>query len=696
MKNQESLCKIELFPVIRRGDNKPYGHELVCLNFDHLLSTTPNQINNLPPEKWEKLQGHLIKKLFKRALKIQTPGYIFLPIPANFVLQNEVLIQKLARRFEKKNDPASKIIVVLHNAYQQNDLQFFYQAEHICRKHGLEIALSFNNTDASNLRIWLETKPKFIFLPYDYFENICFNTPRENLIGQLAKLAENNSITPIARNLNKMDELDLVTKLGIELVQSKFIAPPDEQGASDVDWQPFFNCEFKKKSPLQKIIVALDLLEPTPIIQQDQPLKLAVETFIKFPSLPYLVAVNKQKKVKGVLSRNKIMDQFSGPFGHSLNAKKPITPNIEQALIVEPEISIERLARIVTEQEQHNEKSMFIIADHEQTYLGTGRVIELLKAVTNHSMEMEFSNLTETIRMQNDARNTELNKLVKLRTEEIEKAKLELENTLQTLHDTQKELIQSEKMAALGQLVAGVAHEVNTPLGLAYTLNTHYKEQVNHINQLLETKKLSQAALENFLKSTTEINNLIDQNLQRAAKLIQSFKQVAVDQNHDEVRKIQLAVFVDEIITSIRHQFKGNNIQIKKDIADDLTVTTYPGALSQVLTNLTLNAKNHAFDNLNENKAYFISVSARKKDNDQIYLTVEDNGKGIPQENLTKIFEPFFTTKRNNGGTGLGLNIVYNLIHSKMHGSIYCESKVNTGTVFHINLKNQNLNPVPD
>lgn len=688
MNKKIESCGVKFLPVTHVDLVNPIGIELICNEFNHLEREAEQRIIQLAPDKWRKYERRLVKKFIKTAVDINYQGIVFVPISPSFIIHHESAIKKWLISFNKKGINTNNIHVLLHNAFPESPVEYFYQAEHICKRNGLNLSLGLLDAHASNLKLWLDLKPSYVFLSHEYVDNILFNEPKRLLMHNLLRLAEKTKIKTVARQLNTSEEIQLLFEMGLRLLQSDILATIQDKPKYEVEWKKVSFENRLLNTQVTHCNSAADLIDLTPSILDEASLKKSVELFSDYPDLPYIVVVNKKNLVKGLLSRNKIMDQFSGPFGHSLNAKKPITPYIEPTIIAEADWSIERLAHLITHQLTHTEQSVFVVVNANQTYMGTGRVLSLLKAITHTNMEMEFTNLTETIRIQNEAKNTELNNLVKLRTEEIEKAKQELEQALSHLNNTQKELIQSEKMAALGQLVAGVAHEVNTPLGLAYTLNTHYREQIDKVTQLIEDKRLTQSHLKTFMENSDEINRLIDQNLQRAAKLIQSFKQVAVDQNHDEVRNVNLAIFTQEIISSIRHVFKNDLITLQQEIDSNIEIKTYPGALSQVLSNLILNAKKHAFDQPREssNKPY-IKITGLQVDNNSIMIKVEDNGQGIATENLDKIFDPFFTTKRNQGGTGLGLNIVYNLVSSKLNGEITCQSKVNQGTSFMLKIK---------
>lgn len=258
----------------------------------------------------------------------------------------------------------------------------------------------------------------------------------------------------------------------------------------------------------------------------------------------------------------------------------------------------------------------------------------------------------------------------------------ETQQALQRLRDTQAQLVQSERLASLGGLVAGIAHEVNTPIGVGVTAASFLSDQVNTIRKDIESGNLTKSRFNIFLEHCQESSDILLNNLQRAADLVQSFKKVAVDQSSDEHRKIGLAGYIEELLTSLRPKYKHTGHRIEVDCDDSIEMETVPGALSQVLTNLIVNSLTHAFlegDN-------GVMTIAADQDADGITLTYSDDGQGIPEQYLSKIFDPFFTTKRGQGGSGLGLHIVFSLVHQTLGGHISVHSSPNTGTKFTIRL----------
>ncbi len=254
------------------------------------------------------------------------------------------------------------------------------------------------------------------------------------------------------------------------------------------------------------------------------------------------------------------------------------------------------------------------------------------------------------------------------------------ERALGELKATQASLIQAEKMASLGQLVAGVAHEVNTPIGITITGASQLQALIGELSDRHTANALKKSDFQRFLGDGMEMANLILSNSTRAANLVQSFKMVAVDQSSDERRAFLLRDYIDELLRSLHPTYKARAaLTIDIDCPADLELDGYPGALSQILTNLIMNALVHALDPEQPGR---IAIAARVMDGDMVELSIGDDGAGIAPEVLPKVFDPFFTTRRGSGGSGLGLHIVYNLVTGRLHGTIGVESRPGEGTRF--------------
>lgn len=274
--------------------------------------------------------------------------------------------------------------------------------------------------------------------------------------------------------------------------------------------------------------------------------------------------------------------------------------------------------------------------------------------------------------------NEQLEEKIRQRTVQVEHSNTELKKTLSQLQSTQRQLVENEKMAALGGLVAGIAHEVNTPVGIGVTAASHLKQLTDEMVKLVESKQVKKTDLDNYLHAAIESSNILMKNLNRAATIVQSFKQVAVDQTSQESRLFNVKEYIQEILTSLSPKLKNTKHIITVDCDPGLSVLSDPGTFSHVLTNLIMNSLIHAYEP-NHFGQLKIKIQSEKSD---LILTYSDDGKGIPSENLGKIFDPFFTTKRGSGGTGLGLHILFNMVSQGLGGTVTCHSEFGKGTEF--------------
>lgn len=279
-----------------------------------------------------------------------------------------------------------------------------------------------------------------------------------------------------------------------------------------------------------------------------------------------------------------------------------------------------------------------------------------------------------------DQKDTEekLNVLISHLKKLIDEKTEELNRFLKDLKGTQEQLIQSEKMAALGRLVAGVAHEINTPLGISVTAASYLANRTEEVKKLLQTDQLTEEEFINFLDVSIESSGMILTNLEKAAGQIKVFKQVAVDQSDEAIRKIILKDYIQELIKSLHPELKKKPCMITVNCPEELEITTYPGSISQILSNLVINSLKHGFKN---RESGTINIDCREE-NKNLLLSYQDNGQGINEEDAGKLFEPFYTTARSEGGTGLGLHIVYNLIKQKLNGNISINTQMECGLGF--------------
>ncbi|CAA7615467.1 sensor histidine kinase [Magnetospirillum sp. SS-4] len=253
---------------------------------------------------------------------------------------------------------------------------------------------------------------------------------------------------------------------------------------------------------------------------------------------------------------------------------------------------------------------------------------------------------------------------------ELGRRKAEAEEALDRLTAAQESLVQAEKLASLGALVGGVAHEINTPVGIALSCASHLADSTARMRELFEADDIGVDDFERYMATATDTTNLILANCERAAELIRSFKQVAVDRTTSERRKFDLGAYIRETMASLGPHLRQAGHAVSIDCPGGIAMTSYPGALSQVLGNFVMNSLIHAFD---PGTIGAIAIQVDQPEAGRVRIVYSDNGKGISEENRGRIFDPFFTTRRGSGGSGLGLHIVYNLVTGPLEGSVAVE-----------------------
>jgi two-component system NtrC family sensor kinase len=274
--------------------------------------------------------------------------------------------------------------------------------------------------------------------------------------------------------------------------------------------------------------------------------------------------------------------------------------------------------------------------------------------------------------------NHTLEKRVIQRTQDLKTVNQDLVSAMTTLKSAQAEIQRTERLAALGALVAGVAHELNTPIGTSITVASTLRDMSLQLNQALETG-LTRSGLATFVHNTHEASDMLMRNLETAAHLIGSFKQVAVDRTSAQRRRFSLNHLVATTLETMGTKRGNSRLDVSVDVPKDIEMDSYPGPLGQVLGNLVQNATIHAFEPAASGN---IQISARLPTPDTLEITCSDNGKGIDPENLGRIFDPFFTTRLGLGGSGLGLSIVYNLVRDVLGGRITAENQTGGGARF--------------
>ncbi|MES2298814.1 MAG: HAMP domain-containing sensor histidine kinase [Pseudomonadota bacterium] len=278
-----------------------------------------------------------------------------------------------------------------------------------------------------------------------------------------------------------------------------------------------------------------------------------------------------------------------------------------------------------------------------------------------------------------EGRETHLEQMVKERTRNLEQANAQLEQTLATVQAMQSDLVRSEKMAALGSLVAGVAHELNTPIGNCVMMSSTMKAHSRELLSEVESGTLRKSMLERYARERIDAIEVLERNLARAAELIGSFKNVAADRTSDHRRSFDLERVLRETMHTLTPMWRKRDIALALELDAGIEMDSYPGGLGQVLTNFVSNALAHAFEG---EAGGSMILRSERIDAHSVLITFSDTGAGIAPENLSRVFDPFFTTKMGAGGTGLGMNIVYNIVTSLLGGTIEVASTVGAGTTF--------------
>ncbi|MFQ1791523.1 ATP-binding protein [Aeromonas veronii] len=279
--------------------------------------------------------------------------------------------------------------------------------------------------------------------------------------------------------------------------------------------------------------------------------------------------------------------------------------------------------------------------------------------------------------------NEQLEGKVVERTRSLSEANNQLGKAYDDLKQAQQTLVESEKMASLGSLVAGVAHEINTPIGISVTASSYLQERVADFKSHIESKQLSRSYLNEFTVNLDESMQLLQSNLRRASELIASFKQVAVDQSSEARYNFSLADNLHQVVVSLGHKLKKSQCEVDIQCDPKLSIFSFPGSFTQIYSNLILNSINHGFDSWDKPKKITIKV---EQQGEELFIDYSDNGRGIPPEILPRIFDPFVTSKRGQGGSGLGTHIIYNLVVQLLKGRISCASEPGQGAQFHIRL----------
>ncbi len=262
---------------------------------------------------------------------------------------------------------------------------------------------------------------------------------------------------------------------------------------------------------------------------------------------------------------------------------------------------------------------------------------------------------------------------------QLHKANAKLNKSLSDLRQAQAKLVESEKMASLGRLVAGFAHEINTPIGIALTASSSIAEASHQIEQMLMQEEVEEDDLISTLETIRDASRLVFSNLNRSADLVGSFKRTSMEQSVEELFLYSLNDTIKDVLTSMKMTIKNTSIKAVFDSHETINLYGNPGDIFQVVSNLFENSVRHGFDNGTLEGLIFIEI---QKENDNVLIHYSDTGKGMSAEVAERVFEPFYTTVRARGGTGLGMYICHNIVTSRLKGTIECKSTQEKGTKF--------------
>jgi signal transduction histidine kinase len=310
---------------------------------------------------------------------------------------------------------------------------------------------------------------------------------------------------------------------------------------------------------------------------------------------------------------------------------------------------------------------VMVVQSYDPTILYTKTELDLLAFIASHVA-------VAIARMQAD-------RAIRQAKESLETQNAALNQALTQLQEAQTELVRQEKLASLGQMVAGVAHEINTPLGICVTATSHLVQELKLTKEELAAGEMTEDSLNTFFDVVDQSLRIMTTNTQRAAALVRSFKQVAVDQSSDNIRNFNLGKYVGEILLSLQPKLKGRPVKVQVDCPPDLELNSFPGAVSQIVTNMVVNSLVHGFE---RDQPGNITIRAWLEDDDMVAFEYGDDGAGMDADTLSKLFDPFFTTKRGSGGSGLGAHILYNLVTGSLGGSLRADSSPGKGLQYQL------------
>mgnify|MGYP005986302491 CR=1 FL=1 len=334
------------------------------------------------------------------------------------------------------------------------------------------------------------------------------------------------------------------------------------------------------------------------------------------------------------------------------------------------------------------------LEQHQLEISRLNKIIDVLteraeQGINNESSDFSLFQTAITLEEQVRTRTEELNTALG----NLTRSNLELDLSLNELNHMQQQLVESAKMASLGHLVAGVAHELNTPIGVCITGASCLAESTKKIGDVLNNNKMTKSSLTQYIGSVSEITNLVATNLTKASSLISHFKQASVDAAYEEIAAFNLYDHLQKIVSTLSEQLATKHIKVNIICPSSIVIDSYAGVFSQILRSLLINSLFYGYDKKNRG---CINIQIQQKVN-QLTLVYQDDGRGMSKAIVNNIFEPFFTTNRNKGGTGLDMFIFYNLITQKLGGEVTCSSELDKGVIFKLNLPNLKItNTVPD
>ena len=409
------------------------------------------------------------------------------------------------------------------------------------------------------------------------------------------------------------------------------------------------------------------------------------ESFISYHRWPVEIIENERKKISietPIFYQGQEIGRFTLHYGlkKSLSRAKEEAVTLIQMLLVQIFITFIALNLVLSQKVLKPLKKLSASAK--------GIASGDLRTKIPFTGEDEFgqlSNQLEAMRRALEKHVTLLELRVDQRTRDQQKLNDALHESVVQVQQAQKQLVQQEKLAALGGLVAGIAHELNTPVGNALTVATSLLSNTGAIKEKM-TGGMTRSALDTYIGDVDEGARMIEHNLTRAAELVAGFKQTAIDQTTAKRREFSLHKLVSETVLTLTPNLRSKQFQITTDIPDDVVLDSYPGPLSQIVTNLVNNAVLHGFEGRDNGSIHIASEPCRINGKEGVKLSLRDDGKGVPADNQKKIFDPFFTTKLGKGGNGLGMHIVHNLVTGALGGDIELVSEVGVGTEFIISI----------